>query len=196
MQKELGVAVGIHTQVAVLVAVVDAPDENARELEGALNRVVTLSRLTHQPLATELVETALGHLGPQRSRLTEAQILDAAGPSPGPGRYGTANPWQGPGNDGLAAPRAGCGMARATDRHTKALVQRSSRRQPILQTPFAEQSLAAWRGIALLPVDILNTAHLRRYLRLTRPNSDVIEAAPARCRVSVALDPTYELKPH
>ena len=50
---------------------------NIRELEGALNRVVALSSLTHQPLAPELAETALNNLLPQRSKLTTDQIIEA-----------------------------------------------------------------------------------------------------------------------
>jgi chromosomal replication initiator protein len=61
----------------ILGLIADRVRSNIRELEGALNRVVALSRLTHQPLTTELAETALGELTPQRGRLTEAQVLDA-----------------------------------------------------------------------------------------------------------------------
>ena len=50
---------------------------NIRELEGALNRVQALSRLTHQPLTKDVAETALCNLLPQRSRLTTAQIVEA-----------------------------------------------------------------------------------------------------------------------
>ncbi|MFQ6102150.1 MAG: chromosomal replication initiator protein DnaA [Anaerolineae bacterium] len=49
---------------------------NIRELEGALNRVLALSRLTHQPLTLEVTETALSNLLPQRSELTAAQIIE------------------------------------------------------------------------------------------------------------------------
>ena len=52
---------------------------NIRELEGALNRVVALSRLTHQPLTPEIAETALNNLLPQRSKLTTDQIIEAVG---------------------------------------------------------------------------------------------------------------------
>ena len=61
----------------ILELIADRVRSNIRELEGALNRVVALSRLTHQPLTAELAEAALSHLEPQRGRLTENQILDA-----------------------------------------------------------------------------------------------------------------------
>jgi chromosomal replication initiator protein len=63
--------------VDILALIADRVQSNIRELEGALNRVVAMSRLTHQPLTAELAETALGQLQPQRSRLTENQILEA-----------------------------------------------------------------------------------------------------------------------
>jgi chromosomal replication initiator protein len=50
---------------------------NIRELEGALNQVLAMSRLTHQPLTTEVAETALINLLPQRSKLTADRILEA-----------------------------------------------------------------------------------------------------------------------
>jgi chromosomal replication initiator protein len=50
---------------------------NIRELEGALNRVVALSRLTHQSLTVDLAETALSELQPRRKKLTKKQILEA-----------------------------------------------------------------------------------------------------------------------
>jgi chromosomal replication initiator protein len=60
----------------ILALIATRVHSNIRELEGALNRVVALSRLTHQPLTPELAETALGELLPRRSKLTEMQILD------------------------------------------------------------------------------------------------------------------------
>jgi chromosomal replication initiator protein len=67
---------GAAVPADILTLIADRVQSNIRELEGALNRVVAMSRLTHQPLTAELVETALGQLMPQRSRLTETQILD------------------------------------------------------------------------------------------------------------------------
>jgi chromosomal replication initiator protein len=60
----------------ILALIAARVQSNIRELEGALNRVVALSRLTHQPLTDELAETALSELMPQRSKLTEEQILE------------------------------------------------------------------------------------------------------------------------
>ncbi|MCP4535967.1 MAG: chromosomal replication initiator protein DnaA [Chloroflexi bacterium] len=50
---------------------------NIRELEGALNQVLAISRLNHQSLTPKVVEAALNNLMPQRSKLTPDQILDA-----------------------------------------------------------------------------------------------------------------------
>jgi chromosomal replication initiator protein len=60
----------------ILALVAARVQSNIRELEGALNRVVALSRLTHQPLTADLAETALSQLQPRRNKLTEEQILD------------------------------------------------------------------------------------------------------------------------
>jgi chromosomal replication initiator protein len=60
----------------ILVLIASRIQSNIRELEGALNRVVALSRLTHQPLTLEVAETALSNLLPQRSRLTTDQIIE------------------------------------------------------------------------------------------------------------------------
>jgi len=83
----------LETRIAILRSKADGcdaavPDEiitiiasqiqsNIRELEGALNRVVALSRLTHQPLTPEVAETALGNLLPQQGSLTTDQIIEA-----------------------------------------------------------------------------------------------------------------------
>lgn len=60
----------------VLVLIATRIQSNIRELEGALNRVLALSQLTHQPLTSEIAETALSNLLPQRSRLTLDQIVE------------------------------------------------------------------------------------------------------------------------
>jgi chromosomal replication initiator protein len=61
----------------ILALIAARVQSNIRELEGALNRVVALSRLTHQPLTADLAETALSELQPRRNKLTEEHILDA-----------------------------------------------------------------------------------------------------------------------
>jgi chromosomal replication initiator protein len=81
----------LETRIAILISKAEAcgasvPDEilvliasriqsNIRELEGALNRVVALSKLTHQPLTLEVAETALSSLLPRRTELTKDQII-------------------------------------------------------------------------------------------------------------------------
>jgi len=50
---------------------------NIRELEGALNRVLALSKLSDQPLTAQVAETALSQLLPQRSQVTAEQIVEA-----------------------------------------------------------------------------------------------------------------------
>jgi chromosomal replication initiator protein len=59
-----------------LYLIADRIQSNIRELEGALNQVLAMSRLTYQPLTSEVVETALSNLLPQRSKLTPDQIID------------------------------------------------------------------------------------------------------------------------
>ncbi len=60
----------------ILVLIATQIQSNIRELEGALNRVLALSSLTHQPLTPEVAETALSNLLPQRSKLTPDQIVE------------------------------------------------------------------------------------------------------------------------
>jgi chromosomal replication initiator protein len=70
------VACGESVPDEILALIASRIQSNIRELEGALNRVVALSRLTHQPLTLEVAETALSSLLPQRDRLTTDQIID------------------------------------------------------------------------------------------------------------------------
>ncbi len=60
----------------ILALIANRIQSNIRELEGALNRVVALSRLTDQPLTADIVETALSNLLPQRSKMTPEQIVE------------------------------------------------------------------------------------------------------------------------
>lgn len=50
-------------------------ESNIRELEGALNRVLAVARLTHLPLTRQVVENALTDLLPNRPQISAAQIL-------------------------------------------------------------------------------------------------------------------------
>jgi len=61
----------------ILALIASRIQSNIRELEGALNRVLALSQLTHLPLTIELVDSALSNLLPQRSKLTAEQIIEA-----------------------------------------------------------------------------------------------------------------------
>lgn len=67
---------GMSVPDEILALIANRIQSNIRELEGALNRVVALSRLTDQPLTTEIVETALSNLLPQRSKMTPEQIVE------------------------------------------------------------------------------------------------------------------------
>ena len=49
---------------------------NIRELEGVLNRMMALATLTHQPLTIELAEEALRNFAPQHSHAAPEQILE------------------------------------------------------------------------------------------------------------------------
>jgi len=61
----------------ILALIASQIQSNIRELEGALNQVLALSRLTHQPMTLEVAEAALSNLLPQRSKLTSEQIIKA-----------------------------------------------------------------------------------------------------------------------
>ena len=49
---------------------------NIRELEGALTRVLAYANLSGLPLTPQLVTSALADLLPQRSSLTQKQVID------------------------------------------------------------------------------------------------------------------------
>ncbi len=67
---------GLSIPDEILYLIAGRIQSNIRELEGALNQVLAMSRLTHQPLTPEVVETGLSNLLPQHSRLTPDQIVD------------------------------------------------------------------------------------------------------------------------
>jgi len=68
---------GVPIPADILTLIATQIQSNIRELEGALNQVVALSKLTHQPLTPDVAETALNSLLPPRSKLTADQIMDA-----------------------------------------------------------------------------------------------------------------------
>jgi len=67
---------GAEVPDEILVLIASQIQSNIRELEGALNRVAALSRLTDQPLTPEVAEAALSNLLPRRSKLTADQIIE------------------------------------------------------------------------------------------------------------------------
>ncbi len=67
---------GLSVPDEILYLIASKIQNNIRELEGALNQVLAMSRLTHQPLTPKVVETALNDLLPQRCKLTSDQIID------------------------------------------------------------------------------------------------------------------------
>ncbi len=82
----------LETRIAILrtkadFSGVDVPDEilstiasqvqsNIRELEGALNQIVAMTRLTDQPLTPQVAEMAVGNLLPQRRELGPDEIIN------------------------------------------------------------------------------------------------------------------------
>jgi len=70
-------SVGMPVPDDVLSYIANTIQSNIRELEGALNKVVALSRLTHQPLTVKVAEAALSALISKRSKLSEDQIIEA-----------------------------------------------------------------------------------------------------------------------
>ncbi len=60
----------------VLTFIASSIESNIRELEGALNQVLALTRLTHQPCTVETARTALGDLMPSRRELSADDILN------------------------------------------------------------------------------------------------------------------------
>ena len=67
---------GLSIPDEILYLIASKIQNNIRELEGALNQVLAMSRLTHQPLNPNVVETALNSLLPRRCKLTSDQIID------------------------------------------------------------------------------------------------------------------------
>jgi chromosomal replication initiator protein len=68
---------GLSIPDEILYLIAGRIQSNIRELEGALNQVLALSKLNHQSMTPEIVEAALSNLRPQHRKLTPDQILDA-----------------------------------------------------------------------------------------------------------------------
>jgi len=60
----------------ILSLIATKVQSNIRELEGALNQVIAMSRLTDQPLTPQVAEEALGSLLPQHRELSPGQIVE------------------------------------------------------------------------------------------------------------------------
>ena len=61
--------------IEILETIARLVQSNIRELEGALTRVLAFSDLSGQPLTTQLVQTSLADLLPQRGSLEPKQVL-------------------------------------------------------------------------------------------------------------------------
>jgi len=68
--------IGLEIPDQILASIASQIQSNIRELEGALNQVVAMTRLTHEPLTPEVAEMALGNLLPQRRELGADEIID------------------------------------------------------------------------------------------------------------------------
>jgi chromosomal replication initiator protein len=68
---------GVSVPDEILATIASHVHSNIRELEGALNRVLALSKLAHHPLTAEATEEALNNLIPRQSDVTANQIIDA-----------------------------------------------------------------------------------------------------------------------
>lgn len=61
----------------ILEAIAQRMQSNIRELEGALNRILAYADLRGMPLSTQLVETALADMLPQRRELDPERVVEA-----------------------------------------------------------------------------------------------------------------------
>lgn len=69
-------ACGVTVPDEVLSLIASQIQSNIRELEGALNKIVAVSRLTGDPLTLETARTALSNLLPQQSKVNPEQIIN------------------------------------------------------------------------------------------------------------------------
>jgi len=65
----------IHIPNDVLTYIATQIERNIRELEGALNRILAVSKLTGQPLTTEVARNALADLLPNRPDISNSEII-------------------------------------------------------------------------------------------------------------------------
>ena len=74
--RDKAVPYGLLIPDEILDLIASRIHSNIRELEGALNQVLAMARLTYEPLTLEVAESALSNLIPQRSQLTSEQIIE------------------------------------------------------------------------------------------------------------------------
>ena len=67
---------GIEIPDRILSTIATQIQSNIRELEGALNQVVAMARLTDKPITPEVADMALGNLLPQRRELAPDEIIE------------------------------------------------------------------------------------------------------------------------
>jgi chromosomal replication initiator protein len=67
---------GVDIPDKILSTIASQIQSNIRELEGALNQVVAMARLTNEPLTLEVAEMALGNLLPRRRELAPDDIIE------------------------------------------------------------------------------------------------------------------------
>ncbi|MCD6345392.1 MAG: chromosomal replication initiator protein DnaA [Anaerolineae bacterium] len=67
----------VEIPAEVLEFIAEHIESNIRELEGALNRVLAMTRLTHQPLTLEATRDALHAFLPNRPQLSSQEIIEA-----------------------------------------------------------------------------------------------------------------------
>ena len=66
---------GTEISDEILSVIATQIQSNIRELEGALNQVIAIARLTDQPLTSEVAKMALGNLMPHRRELPPDEIV-------------------------------------------------------------------------------------------------------------------------
>jgi chromosomal replication initiator protein len=67
---------GVQIPDKILSTIASQIQSNIRELEGALNQVIAMARLTNEPLTPKVAEMALGNLLPRRRELAPDDIIE------------------------------------------------------------------------------------------------------------------------